>query len=207
MLFRSAGMPHLGVNAIEKAAMLIAEIKKTIYPKLATRTHELMGPSVMNFGHIRGGMQPSTVADSCVIQIDRRYIPGETVASVIGEYQAVIDTLKSEDADFEAEILRMPNNMLTLDHLPLETQPSEHIAVSLKQALSTVLGREAIISTKRGWTDAALLSNYAGIPTVVYGPGDISYSHTKNEKVSIRELKEAVEVYFLTAVNFCGVEK
>ncbi|MDP3487877.1 MAG: M20 family metallopeptidase, partial [Bacillota bacterium] len=200
------GMPQLGINAIEKAAQLISEIMSTIYPKLKSRTHDLMGPSVMNFGHIRGGMQPSTVADSCVIQIDRRYIPGETVASVIGEYQAVIDKLKAKDPEFDAEIVRMPNNMLTLDHLPLETKPDEPIALSIKQALRIVLEREATVSTKRGWTDAALLSNYARIPTVVYGPGNISYSHTKDERISVKELKEAVEVYFLTAVDFCGLD-
>ncbi|SCY97612.1 M20 family metallopeptidase [Alkaliphilus peptidifermentans] len=201
------GVPHLGINAIEKAAVLIKEIKDTIYPKLAERKNPLMGPSVMNFGHIKGGIQPSTVADSCIIQIDRRYIPGETVESVIGEYQEVIDKIKKEDPEFEAEIVRMPNNMLTLDHLPLETKLDQPIAKAVKNALSTVLEKEATLSTKRGWTDASLLSNFAGIPTIVYGPGNISYSHTKNEKIAIKELEEAVEVYFLAALEFCGMEE
>ncbi|KAB3534363.1 M20 family metallopeptidase [Alkaliphilus pronyensis] len=201
------GVPHLGVNAIEKAAVLIKEIKDTIYPKLEKRRNPLMGPSVMNFGHIKGGIQPSTVADSCIIQIDRRYITGETVESVISEYQEVIDIIKQKDPEFEAEIVRMPNNMLTLDHLPLETKLDEPIAKAVKNALSTLLGKEATLSTKRGWTDASLLSNFANIPTIVYGPGDISYSHTKNEKISVKELEEAVEVYFLTALEFCGIEE
>lgn len=201
------GVPHLGINAIEKAAVLIKGIKDTIYPKLAQRENPLMGASVMNFGHIKGGIQPSTVADSCIIQIDRRYITGETVASVINEFQEVIDKIKNEDPEFHAEIKRMPNNMLTLDHLPLETKLDQPIAMAVKNALSTVLEREAPLSTKRGWTDASLLSNFAGIPTIVYGPGDISYSHTKNEKIAIKELKDAVEVYFLAAVEFCGIEE
>lgn len=199
------GMPHLGINAIEKAAVLIQAIKAELYPKLAERTNPLMGQSVMNFGHIKGGIQPSTVADACIVQIDRRYITGETVDSVIGEYQSIIDRIKEKDPEFDARIVRMPNNMLTLDHLPLETSLQDPIAISVKKALGTVLEREAALSTKRGWTDASLLSNYAGIPTIVYGPGNISYSHTKNEKIAIKELQEAVEVYFLTAVDFCGV--
>lgn len=201
------GVPHLGINAIEKAAVLIKEIKDTIYPRLKERINPLMGPSVMNFGHIRGGLQPSTVAESCIIQIDRRYIPGETVESVIGEYQEVIDKIKREDPEFNAYITRMPNNMLTLDHLPLETKLDQPIAKAVKNALSTVLEKEATLSTKRGWTDGSLLSNFAGIPSIVYGPGDISYSHTKNEKIAIKELEDAVEVYFLSAVEFCGIEE
>lgn len=200
------GMPHLGINAIEKASVLIEAIKKEIYPKLSERKHPLMGQSVMNFGRIEGGTQPSTVADFCKIQIDRRYVTGETVESVIAEYQAVIDAIKSKDPEFKAAIKRMPNNMLTLDHLPLETPLTAPIARSVKKALGLVLGKEPTLSTKRGWTDASLLSNFAKIPTIVYGPGDISFSHTKHEKIAISELIEAVEVYFLTAVDFCGVE-
>ncbi len=200
------GMPHLGVNAIEKAATFIERVKAEIYPKIRERSHPLMGSSVMNFGHIKGGIQPSTVAGKCIIQIDRRYVPGETPESVIGEYQEIIDQLTKEDQTFHASIKRMENNMLTLDHLPLATDLEEPIAKALTKALGTVLGKEPTLSTKRGWTDASLLFNFGNIPTIVYGPGDIAYSHTKNEQVAVKELKEAVEVYFLTAAEFCGLE-
>lgn len=201
------GMPHLGVNAIEKASAFIERVKKEIMPKLKDRSHPLMGPSVMNFGHIKGGIQPSTVADYCVIQIDRRYVPGETAESVIQEYQGILDDLHQEDPEFKGRIERMENNMLTMDHLPLATDLEDPITKSLTKALGTVLGKEPTLSTKRGWTDASLLFNFGKIPTIVYGPGNISYSHTKNEQVAVKELKEAVEVYFLAAADFCGMEE
>lgn len=201
------GMPHLGINAIEKAATFIERVKRELYPKIKERSHPLMGSSVMNFGHINGGIQPSTVAGKCIIQIDRRYIPGETPESVIKEYQEIIDGLQQEDENFQARIKRMENNMLTLDHLPLATALEDPITKALTKALGTVLEKEARLSTKRGWTDASLLFNFGNIPTIVYGPGNISYSHTKNEQVAVKELKEAVEVYFLAAAEFCGVEK
>jgi len=199
------GVPHLGVNAISKAAKLITNIEEEIYPKLKERDNEYMGPSVMNFGRIEGGSQPSTVADWCSIKIDRRYIPGENVESVIGEYQSIIDRLKVEDPEFNAEIVRMPNNMLTLDHLYLMTDPSEPIVEAVKESIASVIGREPEITRKRGWTDSALLSNYANIPTVVLGPGDISYSHTKDERVPIDHLINYVDIYGRIACNFCGV--
>jgi acetylornithine deacetylase/succinyl-diaminopimelate desuccinylase len=40
------GVPNLGINAIEKAAVLIERIKKNLYPKLESRYNEYMGPSV-----------------------------------------------------------------------------------------------------------------------------------------------------------------
>lgn len=198
------GIPHLGINAIEKAAKLIERIKNQLYPKLEDRYNEYMGPSVMNFGVIEGGSQPSTVADRCSIKIDRRYIPGETAQSVIKEYQEIIDSLKAEDPDFDAEIIRMPNNMLTLDHLYLMTPPDDPIVIAVREAIKGVINKEPLITRRRGWTDAALISNYGNIPTVVFGPGDISYSHTKNERVKISELVDAVNIYSKIIENFCG---
>ena len=64
----------------------------------------------------------------------------------------------------------------------------------------------ADITRKRGWTDAALISNFAGIPTVVTGPGNIDYSHTKDERVEIKHLIDYVEIYGKVAMDFCGIE-
>jgi len=199
------GVPHLGVNAIEKAAKLIEKIRIDLYPKLEKRYNEYMGPSVMNFGVVQGGSQPSTVADKCSIKIDRRYIPGETVESVLKEFQDIIDGLKVEDPDFDAEIIRMPNNMLTLDHVYLITPPNDPIVTTVRGAIKEVIDKEPLITRRRGWTDAALLSNYANIPTVVFGPGNISFSHTKDERIEISQLVDAVDIYTRIIQNFCGV--
>lgn len=198
------GVPNLGVNAISKAAKLILKIEEEIIPKLELRDNEFMGPSVMNFGKIEGGNQPSTVADWCSIKIDRRYIKGESVDSVIKEYQDVIDLLKKEDADFDAEIIRMPNNMLTLDHLYLITDENAPIVNSVKKSIKDKIGKEPEITRRRGWTDAALLSGFAKIPTVVTGPGDIAYSHTKDEKVPVNQLVDYVDIYAKIAIDFCN---
>ncbi len=198
------GVPHLGVNAISKAARLILRIEEELIPRLALRDNDFMGPSVMNFGRISGGDQPSTVADWCSIEIDRRYIPGEDVNSVFRELQEIIDELKKEDRDFDAELVRMENNFLTLDHVYLETSPEEAIVKSTIKALEEVGGAKPRITRRRGWTDAALLSHYAGIPTVVTGPGNISYSHTEDERIEISHLVDYVNIYCRIAQDFCG---
>ncbi len=197
------GAPKEGINAISKAAKLINAIEEEIFPKLNIRFNEYMGPSVMNFGKIEGGTQPSTVADYCSIKIDRRYIPGESVASVIKEYQDIINRLKAEDPEFEVEIFRIPDNMLTLDHLYHFTKPDEYIVQVVKNSLIKQLNKEPEITIKHGWTDAALLSNYANIPTVILGPGSISYAHTKDEKVPVKDLIDYVNIYSNIAIEFC----
>lgn len=199
------GVPHLGVNAISKAAKLILRIEEELMPKLKERDNEYMGPSVMNFGTIHGGNQPSTVADWCSIKIDRRYIPGENVATVFQELEDIIAKLKEEDTEFDAEIIRMENNFLTLDHLYLITPIEDPIVIATKNAIQKVIGDEPNITRRRGWTDAALLSNFGNIPTVITGPGDISYSHTKDEKVPIQHLIDYVDIYCKIAEEFCEI--
>src|SRR5205807_1592643 len=51
--------------------------------------------------------------------------------------------------------------------------------------------------------DATYL-NQAGIPTVVYGPGNLSQCHARNEWVALAELRQAVRTYALAAMRWCG---
>ncbi|MDF2949218.1 MAG: acetylornithine deacetylase or succinyl-diaminopimelate desuccinylase [Sedimentibacter sp.] len=198
------GIPELGINAISKAAKLIRRIEEQLMPKLKERQNEWMGPSVMNFGLIKGGTQPSSVADSCIIQIDRRYLPGENVEGVIKEYQDIIDEIKAEDKEFKAEIIRMDSNLMDeFDHAPLIAQPDSDIAKTVYNVLKEFVNKEPNIEKRRGWTDAGVLSTYGKIPTVVTGPGDLKYSHAKNEKIPVVDLTNYVEIYTKIAEEFC----
>ncbi|MEM9058424.1 MAG: M20/M25/M40 family metallo-hydrolase, partial [Pseudomonadota bacterium] len=44
------------------------------------------------------------------------------------------------------------------------------------------------------WTEAALFSA-AGVPAIVFGPGDIAQAHTADEWVALNELKTAFDTY------------
>lgn len=198
------GIPELGINAISKAAKLIRKIEDELMPELRLRQNEWMGPSVMNFGFIKGGTQPSSVADSCIIQIDRRYLPEENVESVIKEYQDIIDDISKEDSEFKAEIIRMNSNLMDeFDHAPLIAQPDSDIAQTVYSVLKDFNKKEPKIEKRRGWTDAGVLSTYGKIPTVVTGPGDLKYSHAKDEKIPVIDLVNYVEIYTQIAKVFC----
>jgi len=45
-----------------------------------------------------------------------------------------------------------------------------------------------------------------GIPTVVFGPGDVRAAHGPNESVSLEELTTVVETLALTVHRFLGCE-
>ena len=199
------GVPQEGINAIVHAAKFINRVQEKIVPKLALRDHPHMGPSVMNFGRIEGGTQPSTVADHCVVEMDRRYISSESLQEVLGEYQEVLDGLSREDPTFRAELKLMDLGKMThFYHAPLETSPDEPIVKAVVDSIREVSGIEPRMTTRRGWTDAAIFGHFGKIPTVVFGPGSLSRSHGKMEYITLDELEEGFRTYVAVAARFCG---
>jgi succinyl-diaminopimelate desuccinylase len=198
------GTPHKGINAISKAARFIRRVEDKLMPELAKRVHPLIGPAVMNFGVVRGGTQPSSVADRCILQCDRRWVPMETLEQVLGEYQAIIRELEAEDPTFKCTMTRMESNMATMDHMPMEIAVDDFLVTDLKDILTDLCDAEPPISAFGGWTDASLISNFAHIPTVVFGPGDLSVAHSRCEYIPVEELRIGTLAYALLAAAVCN---
>ncbi len=91
---------HLGVNAISHMARVVLALEQE-NQRLAGTKHPLLGPASINVGKISGGVQVNFVPDHCVIEIDRRLLPSETVAGVLAHYQSLLDQLRSQHRDFD----------------------------------------------------------------------------------------------------------
>ncbi|HED24800.1 MAG TPA: M20 family peptidase [Firmicutes bacterium] len=201
------GTPTEGVNAISKAARLIYKIETELIPKFKDRCHPLIGEPLLNFGVIKGGDQPSSVAGLCRISIDRRWSPLETFDGIMEELEEIIAELHREDPDFRAEVKRYFEGSEMLLHEPLEIDLGHPIVKALQEALRAAGQKEPAIVSFPAWTDASLLSNYAGIPSVVCGPGFLKHAHTEKEHVELSQLAEAYKTYTMAALNFCGREE
>lgn len=198
------GIPDAGVNAIVNAAKFIMRVQEKVVPRLQGIQNPYMGPSVMNFGRIEGGTQPSTVADRCTILLDRRYTPAEDLSDVLKEYEDILAELSREDPNFKGILRRMDSSLMKkYDHVPMETSSEDPLVQCVKASLEAVTGAPPRLTTRRGWTDAAILNYYGKIATVVYGPGDISRSHTPEEYITVEELWEGFQVYALIAAKYC----
>src|SRR5690606_29646088 len=121
--------PHLGVNAIEHMAHLIVALEQDTR-RLSEHPHRLLGPATCNVGVVRGGVQINFVPDRCVIEIDRRMLPGETCESVLEHYQRLVDSVVAEHPGMEA-VMHPP--MLT--DVPLETSPDSQAARRIARIL------------------------------------------------------------------------
>jgi acetylornithine deacetylase len=57
------------------------------------------------------------------------------------------------------------------------------------------------------WHDGATFARAAGIPSVVYGPGDVRLAHAADEFVPVSDLVASAAGFALAAMRFCGVEE
>ena len=76
-----------GVNAIEIASQVIAEIKR--YEFDYKNHHHLRGPTV-NIGTIKGGDKVNMVADFCEFSFDLRYLPGMNPRKILSTVKSLV---------------------------------------------------------------------------------------------------------------------
>lgn len=200
------GRQKEGTNAIQKATMFINRLENDLIPRIEEKTpHPIIGSPSMNYGLIRGGTQPSTVAGECILQLDRRWIPGENFKEIVQEYQRIIDELSGEDPKFKAEIKVMDISYMDDQyvHEAMDTDQSEPVVKLTEKAIEEVTGTKAVIRSFPAWTDGGLINYYGKVPTIVLGPGELEYAHSATEHISISTLVPAVLIYAEVASGFC----
>ncbi len=198
------GIPDKGINAISAAGMFLAMVENELKPRLLARRHPILGPPTLNFGTIRGGDQPSTVAATCMLTLDRRTVPGENFQSIVAELTDLLERVERGFPGLHTVVRRVQGGMGNLLHVALVTPPEAPLALAAQAARSSVCGEVGELTTFPAWTDGALLSGYAGIPTIILGPGELSLAHSPRESVPIGEITEAARIYAHLALGFCA---
>ena len=166
--------PQFGKNAIHEMARIVEALETDYAAQLRRRKHSLLGHATVNVGTISGGTQPNIVPDFCKISVDRRTLPGETDANVKNEIAAFLHARK-----LSAKII----STKLAPALPLET----NCKLPLVQKFLKCVGQTKPHGV-HFFCDAAILSA-GGIPSVVFGPGDIAQAHTADEWISLSGLE------------------
>ena len=166
--------PHLGQNAILEMARIVEVLETDYAAQLNKRKHKLLGAATVNVGTIAGGVQPNIVPETCTISIDRRTLPGETGAGICRE---IAGWLRAKKLSARIESVKLA------PAVPLETDPQLPL---VRQFLRGV-NQSGPVGVDY-FCDAAVLAA-AGIPSVVFGPGDIAQAHTADEWISLAELE------------------
>lgn len=211
--------PEKGVSAVSYGARIVTALEDELRPRLAQRTYPLLGASTVSVGRLCGGTEPNIVAERCEIDIDRRTLPGDSVAEggsasgpdsvgtdsvgtdavgrdTVGEVRAVVAAI-CDGVDGLSYQVYETERTSTVPHVALGTAPDSPLVLAAAAAC-----REAgLPSDPVGvtyWTDGAHLAAN-GIETVILGPGDIANAHGPNDHVAVDDLVKAGEVYLRIA--------
>lgn len=156
-----------GINAIYLTMPIISSLRSLKFPKES----EWLGPVRINTTMIQAGTQHNVVPDRCSFVVDVR----------------TTDTYTNSET-FEI-INRSTPDYCTLTPRSLRLNPS-HISLDnpVIQRL-IMLGKEPFGSPTL--SDQALMP----WPSVKLGPGHSSRSHSANEYIELKEIREALEIY------------
>jgi succinyl-diaminopimelate desuccinylase len=171
-------MPHLGVNAIYKAARALGKLEAFDF---GVPAHPVMGEPTLNVGTIEGGNTVNAVPDSAGIGVDIRTVPGMDHAALLRSLQSLMG---------EAELDVFSNLG------PVWTEPDGEWVQRVFEICKPYAEDRLEVRTAPYMTDAAnLLKVYAGAPTVVLGPGEAAMAHQTDEYCSMERIRQSVSIY------------
>ena len=174
----------LGEDAIARMGEVLVRLA-SLDEEIRSRTrHGLLGTGSLHASLIEGGTELSTYPDRCVLQAERRTLPGETEADVAAEAQGLLAGL-----DGSARV--------TFFREPFEVDEEQELVGLVRRHA----GAPEIIGVPF-WADSALFAA-AGIPTVVFGPTGEG-AHAAVEWVDMASAERCADLYVRIAAEFCA---
>ena len=176
--------PDLGIDAIARMGGVLVAIEALDGALQEGPRHPLLGTGSVHASVIEGGQEYSSYPARCLLQGERRTIPGERRDEVEAELRGLLGgSGGSISFPFGRE--------------PMEVPVDEEIVRIVQERT----GSHEVFGAPF-WTDAALFVN-AGIPAVLLGPrGD--GAHAAVEWVDLASVERCRDLYVAVAADFCG---
>ncbi len=172
--------PESGENAIYKIARIVEKLER--YAELLSNEESLgfIEKGSLNVGKIKGGIGFNIVPDRCSIDIDRR----------LGVNETVVEAKEALDPIIESEI--GVSSSTFLERPALNTGNQNWFPQALRSS-AEALGIQSDFGEVAFMTNGVAYAS-AGVPTVVFGPGDIEQAHKTNEYIEIGEMERSLSI-------------
>lgn len=183
-------------DAIIHMGRLLAELGDHNRRLRASPSHPLLGSGTLHASLISGGQELSSYPERCLLQLERRTVPGETPALVEAEVAAIVRQLADADPGVQTVVRR------GLSREPMTTPADAPLPALIRRHGAELLGHEVAVVGVPYWTDAASLAE-AGIPAVLFGPAGAG-AHAVEEWVDLESARRCVELYTRVIADYCG---
>lgn len=191
--------PDLGVNAVEAMVDVIRELRKLVLP-----THPLLGEGILVVTDLMSRPYPglSVVPDRCLATYDRRTLPGEQEADILGPVQAVIDAVVAAYGATGRATIAL-DSYKTYTGAPMEAPnfaPAWQVdreAPMIRAALAA-LRHAGLRAEPTHWsfcTNGSGSAGTRGLPTIGFGPGEEGQAHRVDEHIRLKDLYAGARGY------------
>lgn len=200
------GSDSTGVSAIKCAVEIIKHLEALEEQMLSEASFDQSfkhwtRPLQINVGKINGGEWPGSVAEKCSLIFNTGFLPPSSVESIENRIRDHIKNLTDGYSDISINY----NFNAGLRNQAYLSSVNNDLISNLMKVQAQVTNNNLSIRSS-GWRvscDARHYANFAGIPTVIFGAGDLADAHSATENVSIEELKHGMFILanFLRANN------
>lgn len=186
---------QVGVDAIGQMGRVLIGLDD-IGVKHQQKKHPLVGPASVHAGIIKGGLELSTYPDKCLLQIERRLIPGEDRMDVEKEMETLLRGIADKDPKFTASY------DITFYRDSMEVPETSEICQTIVKCSKDAINLTPAFIGGSGWLDTQIIWG-KGIPAVAYGPAGDG-AHAAIEWVDLDTVIDAARVQELVIRRFCG---
>jgi acetylornithine deacetylase len=195
-----------GVSAIERFPVVLAAVQRLERERNARHADDLFGwldtPFAICGGRLAAGDWPSSEADWLVWEGRYGVAPGEDLDAARAELERAVTAAAAADP-------WLAGNQPTVEwwggqFLPARTDLDDPVVTTVAGAVEATAGALAVVRAMPYGCDMGLTVGVGGIPTVVYGPGDIRAAHRPDEHVPVADLEAAARTLAVTMLRFCG---
>ncbi len=187
-----SSQPEKGSNAILHMAKVLTALER-YDSELRMRHHPLVGNPTLTVTMIQGGRGANLVPDFCQITVDRRTLPDEDPLAAWDELKRFLQS-QPELLELMLEV-REPNLVNWGMEVSEDSPPVQRLSAACQQ-----IGIKPQILGVRYTSDASIFAR-AGIPSVVFGPGNIEQAHTAEEWVEIEQVVLAQKIFEALALS------
>jgi acetylornithine deacetylase len=197
-----------GVSAIEKFIPIHQALLELERMRNRVATDPLYAryrlPYALCIGRVEAGDWASSVAEWLVFQGRYGVAPGEDPAEACRQFEEAV--AQAAQADPWLRDHRPTVEWWGGQFAPASIPVDHPLVETVAAALAAATGALARVEGMTYGADMRLLVNEGDTPAVLFGPGDVRYSHRPDEFVPVDDLIAAARTLALAAVRFCGYE-
>jgi acetylornithine deacetylase/succinyl-diaminopimelate desuccinylase family protein len=174
-----------GVNAVSIAGEVLRGLER-YRSRVMNVVDPMLGRASLEVTMIRGGERINVIPDKCLIYVDRRLTPGETVEGAYDELAGVVERIGAETgARVDVKLL--------CSYPSSSVDEKERVVALIKK----VLARHGLPSAPVGFPAGCDMWTFREnkIPTAILGPGYIEQAHCVDEYIEREQLKLAADLY------------